>query len=264
MKAFIPAWLDDHELTPAEFRIYCHLCRRANKNTQIAWPSYDEMITCTGMGKSTIRRSIDRLIRLKLVQKLNKKFGDSCRYLICPKVSPEGQMEDSNSSTQNTSVITRTVPPQDFNDFISEPSMVPPEEQEGNPSKVNQLRLSNRVSSIEHSTEQLEFAEWFKLLLPKNQQDRLPTNWLSDWCKIYGQLVRIDKRDPIEIREVCQWGRGDPFWKPNFGSPAKLRKRNPDGTLYFDVFAEKMKQSTSKKDERVIDTKNRPATYEEI
>lgn len=119
---------------------------------------------------------------------------------------------------------------------------------QGNPSKGIQVRVStkgNKSSDHEPTSEQIEFANWFKNLLPQDQQDRLPKNWLKTWSKTYDELVRIDKRDPAKIREVCQWARTDSFWKSNFRSPSKLRDRDSQGTLYFDLFAEKAKAPTA-------------------
>jgi len=76
-------------------------------------------------------------------------------------------------------------------------------------------------------------------------QDRLPKNWLQSWCKSYRDLVRLDNRSPEQIREVCRWGRTDAFWSKNFRSPSKLRERDKQGTLWFDVFSERMKQPSN-------------------
>ncbi len=251
---FIPAWLDDAGLSAAEMRTYIHLCRSADNNTGIAWPSYARMTSITGLGKSTVRRCIESLEKKGMIRSMGKPFGGSCRYRIATIVPPEGQLCVSNSSTTGTNDGQSIVPPQDRNSPLDGTSIVPPEGQEGSPSKVPQVRVSNNSPSKrksrdqELSDDQTKFANWFKDTLPKDQQDHLPANWLRVFGKAHDELVRLDKRSPDEIRAICQWARTDSFWTNHFRSPAKLRKRDPQGTLYYDVFAERMKAEASRKD----------------
>jgi hypothetical protein len=69
----------------------------------------------------------------------------------------------------------------------------------------------------------------------------LAANWRTKWGKAFDDLVRLDKREPSEIREVARWARRDPFWSAQFLSPLKLRDRNREGVQYFDVFSERMR-----------------------
>jgi hypothetical protein len=230
---FNPAWLDDLGLSLAEFRVFFHLCRRADNKTGIAWPSYESMTKTCGMGKSSVRRAIESLEKThKLIASAGKPFGGSCRYRILPPiVPPEGPLEDSNSSATGTIEAAPIVPPQDCNSSVSDPPIVPPEGQEGSPRKVLQRRKSESVVSREG----LEFADWFRSTLPASFS--LNANWRTTFAEAFDDLVRIDKRSPGEIRRVSAWGRSSTFWSGQFFSPAKLRKRNKDGVTYFDVFA---------------------------
>jgi hypothetical protein len=79
----------------------------------------------------------------------------------------------------------------------------------------------------------------------------LPANWRTRWGKAFDDLVRLDQRDPSEIREVARWARRDSFWSSHFLSPLKLRDRNRDGVQYFDAFSERMRLQPT--------TANRPA-----
>lgn len=92
---------------------------------------------------------------------------------------------------------------------------------------------------LEGSDDATAFAETFRSMLPGDV--KLPRNWLNIWADCYRDLVRLDQRDPKDILAVCEWARNDPFWGTNFYSPAKLRKRNTQGVLYYDVFAQKMR-----------------------
>jgi hypothetical protein len=239
-KPFIPAWIDDLGLSAAEFRVFAHLCRSADNKTGVAWPSYRRMIEITGLSKNTVRRSIETLENpRKLISKIGKPFAGSCRYRVFPIVPPESRLEDSNSPTTGTIEALPIVPPVTHNSPSHGTSIVPPEGQEGSPKKVIQRRKSN----IEISSDGLIFADWFKSTLPANTN--LGPNWRNSFAETFDELVRLDKRDPEEIRRVSAWARSDSFWQSAFMSPAKLRKRNKDGIQTFDFLVAKMKTSTT-------------------
>ena len=236
---FIPAWFDDYGLPPVVFRLYCHLRRCADNKTGIAWPSYDAMMRTCGVSRKTIYLSLQELERRGLIAKAGKPFGGSCRYrVLAPIVSPEEQMDVSNSVTTGTNEAAPIVSPGNCNRSPSDPSIVSPRAREGKPKKVNQKKVNQKR---EVSLEANMFATWFKTSLPSDMS--LQANWHQKFAETYDELVRLDKRTDQEIRQVCQWGRAEPFWQGNFHSPAKLRKRNKDGISYFDLFREKMKSS---------------------
>lgn len=148
---FIPAWLDDAGLSAATFRVYCHLARSADNFTGIAWPSYERMTAICGLGKSTVRRCLEELEGRKMIAKAGKPFGGSCRYRVLPIVPPQGQMQDSNSSTTDPIEAAPIVPPQNCNSPSDGTSIVPPQGHEGSPKKVLQLRESKDIPQIESS-----------------------------------------------------------------------------------------------------------------
>ncbi len=239
-KPFIPAWLDDYGLTHAEFRLYCHLCRRADNATGIAWPSYQSIQDSCGLSRKTVWRNLKDLEAHGLIAKVGKPFGGSSRYKILSSIVSSWELlSDSNSVTGGMNDDSQSFPSGNSNRSPHDAPIVSPGEREGNPSKVIQLRKSKR----EISPEGIIFAVWFKSSLPATTN--LKAGWQQSFAECYDELVRLDKRSPEEIRAVSQWARMDSFWQPNFMSPAKLRKRNGDGITYFDVFTEKMKQPTS-------------------
>lgn len=103
------------------------------------------------------------------------------------------------------------------------------------------------------SAKGMSFAAWFRKLLPDTV--RLTDTWQTSWAHVYDDLLRIDKRDPKELGEVCRWARNNPFWADNFLSPAKLRDRK-DGILFYDRLKTKMDNEKRKgADEKVDFTK---------
>ena len=89
------------------------------------------------------------------------------------------------------------------------------------------------------SAEGVAFADFFSSLVPDTL--RKESNWRENWAKIYDDLLRIDRRTKEEVKAVCIWARADNFWAGNFQSPKKLRTRDRNGVLYFDVFLGSMK-----------------------
>ena len=197
------------------------------------------MIKHCGGSKSTLRRSLDSLAKRGLVIKQGKPFGGSCRYLVNDSiVPPENGLAASNSSISGTIEELPIVPPETLNSPSGGTPIVPPEVQEGSPRKEIQERNSKR----EVSSAGIDFANWFQSTL--DESTNLSKNWRSTFAKIFDDLVKLDHRTPEQVRAVSTWAREDSFWRTNFMSPAKLRKRNGDGVQFFDVFAAKMKQST--------------------
>jgi hypothetical protein len=79
---FIPAWLDDAGLSQAEFRLYCHLCRRADNKTGIAWPRADSIARDCRMARNTVWTTISSLEVKGLIRRVGKSFAGSNRYQI--------------------------------------------------------------------------------------------------------------------------------------------------------------------------------------
>ena len=243
-KPFIPAWMDDLGLSPAEFRLYAHLCRSADNSTGLAWPSYKRMTAITGNGKTTLRRSINELEKRKLIQKVSKPFGGSCRYKVFPIILTREEIESSNNTITDT---------------IDEPPIVPPQGQEGNLNKA----IQGRESIVEFSPEVKKLVLFFKDTLGEITP---PKKWKENFSKAINDLITKDKKNIEEIEEVIKWGRSDSFWKSNFYSPAKLRKKNKDGISYYDVFKDKMKASSnaSYSNNKTLNLGNRTGTIEEL
>lgn len=83
-----------------------------------------------------------------------------------------------------------------------------------------------------------KFVDWFLGLLRETEapEPKLTPSTRAGWARAYVRMIHIDKRTKEEVKEVCQWARNEPFWRQNFLSPVKLRLRNNDGVMWFDVF----------------------------
>ncbi len=100
---------------------------------------------------------------------------------------------------------------------------------------------SSGISTLIYSQDALDFASWFKTLLPKAQ--KVSQSNLKDWAKTYDDCIRLDSRARDEILAVCEWARADTFWSANFQSASKLRQKNKTGVQYFDVFLQQMNKN---------------------
>lgn len=66
-----------------------------------------------------------------------------------------------------------------------------------------------------------------------------PPNWQT-WCGDVDSILRLDKRDSNELREVIDWIYNDSFWRTNILCPAKLRQK------YDQLNAKRLAQKQSK------------------
>lgn len=87
-------------------------------------------------------------------------------------------------------------------------------------------------------------------------------NWLDE----LRMLIEIDKRSPDEIISVIRWARLDEFWKTNFLSIRKLRKKDKNGTKYYIRFLNSVKNgkdsNTQQKQRSIFENKDYPAHWD--
>ena len=76
---FVHSALDDLGLTPSEFRVYCHLARRAGSG--VAWPSVNSMARTCRLSPKTVRSALKSLTAQHLLTR-EEKAGSPTRYRI--------------------------------------------------------------------------------------------------------------------------------------------------------------------------------------
>ena len=64
---------------------------------------------------------------------------------------------------------------------------------------------------------------------------------LDKWAEDVGKLVRLDGRTSDEITQVWRGVIYDDFWSIQIRTPGKLRKRDKQGLMYFDLIMHKIK-----------------------
>ena len=267
LKAFIPAWLNRAGLSQAEFRVFCCLASRADVHTGLAWPSAETIAADCAMARRTVWKALARLEALGLIRRSGKPFGGTTRYeILSPSGSPSAPNADAVTDTDTPTganeapddappigasiapSIGASIAPPIGASFAHQSVQMRPQEgitNEGITKKgttqegITRKATQGREPIAEITTDGGEFADWFRSTLPAGMN--LPANWRTRWGKAFDDLVRLDQRDPSEIREVASWARRDPFWSSHFLSPVKLRDRNRDGVQYFDAFTERMR-----------------------
>lgn len=68
---------------------------------------------------------------------------------------------------------------------------------------------------------------------PKNDTDK------NNWLNVISELDRLDKVSPRQVYYITKKTLEDDFWKNNFTSPLKLRRKNKDGVKWVFVFKNK-------------------------
>jgi len=100
-RPFIPAWLDDLRLSAPEFRVLCHLWRRADKNNR-CFPGATEILLACKISKNTLWRILNELEQRGLIQR-RRSFRNSNTYtLIVPRsISPKEGVTGDNKLPQS-------------------------------------------------------------------------------------------------------------------------------------------------------------------
>jgi hypothetical protein len=75
---FVHSDLDDAQLDPYEFRVWAHLCRRANKLGH-AWGSQSDIMRVTGIGERKVREVLKSLEKRGWLQRENRRRQDGSR-----------------------------------------------------------------------------------------------------------------------------------------------------------------------------------------
>ena len=82
----------------------------------------------------------------------------------------------------------------------------------------------NKKKAFSPNSNELRLSELLlSLILKRNANQKKPE--LQIWAKDIDKMIRIDKRDTIEIEKVILWCQSDVFWQNNILSTETLRKQ---------------------------------------
>ena len=102
------------------------------------------------------------------------------------------------------------------------------------------------------------------LILERNKNFKQPN--LNEWSTHIDRMIRIDRRDPKQIRDVIHWCQQDDFWQGNILSTKKLRiqfdqlwmkmNKGPKGQIkhegikqWLEISEEKIKEEENEPEE---------------
>jgi DNA-binding transcriptional ArsR family regulator len=92
------------------------------------------------------------------------------------------------------------------------------------------------------SKDVIEILELLKKSLRSLKADyRITASQEKNWSLDIDKILKIDKRDPNEVKQIVTWVAGDKFWAPNIKSGSKLRNQ-------YDSLAIKMNEAKALKD----------------
>jgi len=77
---FIPSWLDDLGLTSNEFRVCCHLSRRAGKDGK-CHPAASSIMTVCHISENTVWKILKQLESMELIVR-EKHFRNANAYVV--------------------------------------------------------------------------------------------------------------------------------------------------------------------------------------
>lgn len=100
LRPFIPVWLDDAGLSASEFRVLCHLWRRADKDG-FAWPGQREISRACKIKLNTVGRVLKTLENGGYFSVIKGKGTTPSKYSLAAKYETNGDTSDYNGITQD-------------------------------------------------------------------------------------------------------------------------------------------------------------------
>jgi hypothetical protein len=132
-----------------------------------------------------------------------------------------------------------------------------PVHSDSNASKVKESKVKE---SKENENKQFsnEVNELYNELINDFPDETKPNtdNQVENWKDTIEKLIRIDKYTPETIKKVVKWARKDDFWKANFMSLTKLRKKNKDDIKYMVMLKAKMEANKQNSTEKLTGYSN--------
>jgi hypothetical protein len=234
------------ELTLLERGLYRELIDMAMLNDNKTVINYKVWARKFGSTKDELETILITLKKLKLLEIENSEiFIPSCE----PRLNMvRGARKGGSNSKPNSKSLKNLKKPierlvESFPESLLETKL--------KESKVKETKLkgNKKVYSKEvHDCLNICLLEFTENLIPKNN---------DSWLDTIDKLNRIEGIHFSEIELIVKKVRNDDFWKVNFLSINKLRKKDNNGIMYFTVFQEKFKTSKSSE----IKSKKYEVTY---
>ncbi|MFA8451740.1 MAG: hypothetical protein ACEPOW_13685 [Bacteroidales bacterium] len=90
-----------------------------------------------------------------------------------------------------------------------------------------------KPKAVEYPKEAKEICRWFYDQLTETEKKAIKSTVQTEWLKTIDQCNRLDKIPYPDLLKAVKWAKEDPFWKNQFRSITKLRKKGKDQLLNF-------------------------------
>ncbi|NMC26542.1 MAG: replication protein [Syntrophomonadaceae bacterium] len=182
-----------------------------------------EFAAACGTSKTYISRQLKDLMDKNIVHRREHKYGHipvyaftTCIAQWCKGcINVQGLHKNAilglyNSATEGLHKTTTPNHPPDHEPPAFEP-----------PLKTERKKIERNIYTPD-STE-LQLAEMLLLQIRSHIPGYKQPD-LQKWSKTIDYLLRLDRREPDEVKEVIKYAQADPFWQANILSAEKLRQ----------------------------------------
>jgi len=179
----------------------------------------------TGISIQTIRTCLKKLEKTNeiIIKSTNKLTKISvCKYESYQLESETTNKQLTNNQQTTNKQLTTTKEYKEYKEY-----------KEGNSSSTKNEFSQDVFKAFDY------LVQFFDDTKPKSESEK------NKWLDCIDKLNRIDGLTFKEICEIVRYIKNDDFWKPNFLSILKLRKKNKEGIEYWNVFKLKMKGQVS-------------------
>jgi DNA-binding MarR family transcriptional regulator len=183
---FVHSALDDLGLSPAQFRVYCHLARRANAGSGIegsAWPAVSEIARLCRLHEDTVRAALRWLAAHRLLTR-ERRPGATGVYRL---TAASHWLRPNPSESDTPPSVSGDTPPNPMEDHPSEKRGDEGDPFEGYPLKEHTHPAG---SSAPRSLEEVEAAASMHGICPEAARVFYHEGEANGWLNKHGHPIR--------------------------------------------------------------------------
>lgn len=225
-------------LKPNHFAIYffaVEQCNRLGWKKQFGFPSSFAMEATGIKSYNTYTKALNELVDLGFIEMVERSRNQyqSCIIALSKfdkaldkaldKANVKHMTKQRESTVQSTDSIDKQ---------LNKETSKPINNKQSVPTKVETKTFSDEVNFVYDSVLPM-FSE---RMIPKKEKE------IYNWKDCIDKLIRLDGIDANSIIHIVEKVRGDNFWKGEFNSILKLRRKNKEDVKYVDYFIEKFKK----------------------
>lgn len=200
---------------PNEYTLFSLIAYRAKRteklnifNLKLGEALIGDHNSC-GLTRQKYRSALNNLINWNLIKIRTTNKGTIAKIINSDIFDINEEISNHQGNHQGNHQITSNQPTNNHQPTTN-----------NNDKNVNNDKNIFNKDSIEY-----RLSEYLKKwVLKNNPKARVPEN-LNKWARSFNEIIRIDKRDPEQIKNVIKWCQSDSFWFKNILSPSKLRKQ---------------------------------------